>query len=70
MRASKVIKYLDKEGGSSLSVAECKTLISSLVEEGDVPSLLMAVVRLARAYDIDAEEVLAKYLNEVQNENR
>lgn len=70
MRASKVIKYLDKEGGSSLSVAECKTLISSLVEEGDVPSLLMAVVRLARAYDIDAEEVLSKYLNEVQNENR
>ena len=70
MRASKVIKYLDKERGSSLSVAECKTLISSLVEEGDVPSLLIAVVRLARAYDIDAEEVLAKYLNEVQNENR
>lgn len=70
MRASKVIKYLDKEGGSSLSVAECKSLISSLVDEGDVPSLLIAVVRLARAYDIDAEEVLAKYLNEVQNENR
>ena len=70
MRASKVIKYLDKIDGRSMSVEECRNLISSLAKEGDIPSLLMAIVRLARAHDIDAEEILVKYLDGVQNEDR